>query len=686
MSQSQKTPLGMRKDPKRTTDTHDPGLEAADLLENTMPPTPLRDLLAADGASIYVLTDDAALLNTVREAGGEQYPVFPAGSWQGLKEAVAEKRCGIALLDIDAVKAPLTARLTELENLSPALVTLVASHRNSADGLLNLLSERKIHRLLIKPPTVGITRLLLESSVSRHIELRQRPELYAAPQRPASSGLAGWVSWLLAGSLVAGVLGTVVFTGVLNRPEATPVTVTAPSPRPRVNSVPPTVNSAATPVTGFSSVPPADVSATPSVPLADGTVEPSPVAPAPTMVVPEGVTAPMPANSVPATADAPAAPPPQQLDETFAAVEAALIGEDLDGAAALLAEIATIEPESTRVAFLQAQLERERARIAVLEAAVEAEAEAAERQVPPSEFTSLLGLARARLAQDQLASPAGDSALDYFARARAIDAQNEALAPLAAELGTAVLAAAEIELGLGRMAEAEALLSRAQSLGVSDEELVGLELSLVYARQTRTRGTQDSLIAAAGQRLEQGLVLAPAQRSALAALLEAQRLDPNYAALRPALAALAQALEDVAASALAVADWDRAAAAIDGLARAGAASSTLDPLRGALEYGQAQEAYLAQAAPASELNVVQFEPPTYPARAVARATEGWVDLEFIVDTEGLPRDIRVTGAEPPGEFETAALTAAGTYVYEPFQRAGRVYERRVTLRMRFTLE
>jgi protein TonB len=108
--------------------------------------------------------------------------------------------------------------------------------------------------------------------------------------------------------------------------------------------------------------------------------------------------------------------------------------------------------------------------------------------------------------------------------------------------------------------------------------------------------------------------------------------------------------------------------------------------RDALSFGQTQEAYLAVTGPASELNVIQFEPPVYPARAVARGTEGWVDLEFIVDTQGLPRDILVTAAEPPGEFDTAALAAAATYVYQPFERDGRTYERRVTLRMRFALE
>jgi protein TonB len=477
----------------------------------------------------------------------------------------------------------------------------------------------------------------------------------------------------------------VAITGILNRPDPTPVSVVTPGQERPVTGVPVTVEPQ-TPIAAPTSADPMDLDPigtvlSPAVPATAGTAtaigaEPEPVILPLDALEPSGVSA------------TPAPPPvaPRPLEDLFAEVESALIAEDLDAAATLLAEIAMIEPGSSRLTFLEAQLERERARLVSGEAIAAAEAQGAGTPAPPSELTSLIGLARARLAQGQLASPAGDSALDYFSRASGIDPGNTALAPLARELGAAVLGAADIELGLGRLAEAEALISRAQGLGVSDEDLVGLELGLIYARETRTRATQDSLIATAAQRREQGRLFAPEADSALAALLEARQLDPNYEALAPALAALARELQDAAETALAALDWDRAAAAINGLTRSGAALDLVGSLRDALSFGQTQEAYLAVTGPASELNVIQFEPPVYPARAVARGTEGWVDLEFIVDTQGLPRDILVTAAEPPGEFDTAALAAAATYVYQPFERDGRTYERRVTLRMRFALE
>jgi hypothetical protein len=44
---------------------------------------------------------------------------------------------------------------------------LVAADRAAGRAMMSLLSDRKIHRLLIKPPALGITRLLVESAVNR---------------------------------------------------------------------------------------------------------------------------------------------------------------------------------------------------------------------------------------------------------------------------------------------------------------------------------------------------------------------------------------------------------------------------------------------------------------------------------------------------------------------------------------
>ena len=114
--------------------------------------------------------------------------------------------------------------------------------------------------------------------------------------------------------------------------------------------------------------------------------------------------------------------------------------------------------------------------------------------------------------------------------------------------------------------------------------------------------------------------------------------------------------------------------------------SVAAPLQASLERGRLQEHYLAAAAPASELALIDRVAPVYPQEAAQRGIEGWVDLEFVVDAEGNPTALSVMAAEPVGRFEEAALRAIRGYRYRPFERDGQVFERRVRLRMRFALE
>jgi protein TonB len=72
--------------------------------------------------------------------------------------------------------------------------------------------------------------------------------------------------------------------------------------------------------------------------------------------------------------------------------------------------------------------------------------------------------------------------------------------------------------------------------------------------------------------------------------------------------------------------------------------------------------------------------------ALRREIAGWVELEFIVGADGRPRELVAVQAEPAGFFEQAAIEAVADYRYAPFELDGKVYERRLRLRLRFTLE
>src|SRR5690606_25492328 len=55
--------------------------------------------------------------------------------------------------------------------------------------------------------------------------------------------------------------------------------------------------------------------------------------------------------------------------------------------------------------------------------------------------------------------------------------------------------------------------------------------------------------------------------------------------------------------------------------------------------------------------------PTYPPAALARRVSGHVDVEFTVTPEGAVQNARVTGAEPAGVFDQAALAAVQRFRY-----------------------
>jgi periplasmic protein TonB len=78
--------------------------------------------------------------------------------------------------------------------------------------------------------------------------------------------------------------------------------------------------------------------------------------------------------------------------------------------------------------------------------------------------------------------------------------------------------------------------------------------------------------------------------------------------------------------------------------------------------------------------------PDYPPHAQGKNIEGWVQIQFSVTAAGTVRDPRVVAAEPPGEFEDAALKAIARWRYNPRIDGGVAVER-VGLQtvIRFTL-
>lgn len=57
--------------------------------------------------------------------------------------------------------------------------------------------------------------------------------------------------------------------------------------------------------------------------------------------------------------------------------------------------------------------------------------------------------------------------------------------------------------------------------------------------------------------------------------------------------------------------------------------------------------------------------PSYPARALARGIEGWVEVRFNLSAQGTTEDIVILNAHPKGMFERAAMAAVKRWKYQP---------------------
>ncbi|HUO67808.1 MAG TPA: hypothetical protein VMV37_09745, partial [Gammaproteobacteria bacterium] len=67
--------------------------------DDTLPPTPIDDLVAAAGLHVCVLATDTAVREGVRRACGERYHLTVVDDWSELIGAIDERRCDIAVIE-----------------------------------------------------------------------------------------------------------------------------------------------------------------------------------------------------------------------------------------------------------------------------------------------------------------------------------------------------------------------------------------------------------------------------------------------------------------------------------------------------------------------------------------------------------------------------------------------------------
>ena len=94
-----------------------------------------------------------------------------------------------------------------------------------------------------------------------------------------------------------------------------------------------------------------------------------------------------------------------------------------------------------------------------------------------------------------------------------------------------------------------------------------------------------------------------------------------------------------------------------------------------------------QGATAPTLTLVPLATPApdYPREAMMAGTQGYVVVEFTINTEGGTQDITVVDASPQRTFDQAARRAVSRWKFQPLLENGQPIEKRVQRRIDFKL-
>jgi TonB family protein len=231
---------------------------------------------------------------------------------------------------------------------------------------------------------------------------------------------------------------------------------------------------------------------------------------------------------------------------------------------------------------------------------------------------------------------------------------------------------------------------------VSASEINAFQNELSKARLKAINAESDRLAGLARDRIKDGRLIDPAQDSAAFYINQLQGSDPNNAAIGPLSHDLATRLVE---RARASAQAGKGGAVVDGdlnLAKRWGADPkdvlAVQQIQNAPKTGSSGAAARSAAASgvnpaalAATLKRTRYVPPEFPSKALSQRVSGAVTVEYTVDANGDPRDVRVIEATPPGVFDKAAVTAVKRWHYDPVIANGGPIEVPVRTSIRFEL-
>jgi len=296
-------------------------------------------------------------------------------------------------------------------------------------------------------------------------------------------------------------------------------------------------------------------------------------------------------------------------------------------------------------------------------AAADASAPAPVVVAPTETAQSALAQANAAFRANRIVKPAGDSALAHALTAIRLDPRNAGANEIIVDITPIAASAIEVDIKAGELAEAQRVMDLLAAASPDSLIVQNLQRRLEIA----SRQPEPALVASSAP-----TAVVPAPASALTSAAPREEAVAQPTAARDAIASAATA-------------GSRQAAA-DDAPRAPVESPPTTPVPAppAIPTAVANASTRAGGVSSDPVPLVKFA-PEYPAAAKKRRAEGWVELQFVVGTNGVASEIEVVRAQPEGIFDRAAVRALSRWKFKPGERDGEVVEARARTTINFKL-
>ena len=612
-------------------------------------------------APVLVLSRTAALIDVVKRAAPSGSRVIASADLDKVADQLPTSLPGVLVIDAGCV-ADVSSTVTQLTQHFPELVVVVAGKSEDSHALMRLTAAGQIYRFLLTPLSHGQTKLTLEAAMTQHLELGAAANRRHVADSSTKEERKNYTqAYAILGAVLLVIIGGVwwFMSRVANEDSTsnarpTPGAQPAESGAAQQSSVGRELALADTAFAAGNYLEPPGESA---LDLYRSALSIDP-------------------NNAQAKAGI-----QQVANKILERAESALTAEKLEDAVTALEQVRDIEPGNSRLRFLDGQIGRERERLKLTQA-----------QEVAKKVRTLLANASQAMEEGKLIAPAGNSARDAILEARRADPTDPSVAQSLRSLNARIVVAARLAAEQGHVEQAQSYLSAARQLGSAGNELSAVERLLAEARGVAAKRTNlDTLVKNARKRIAEGQLLTPAGDSARDLIASIRAGDSSRPELDELSKSLSSRLIDEAHKATVAKQYEQAQQLLAASRQINSKHNEAALLQAERELAQAQQIANSSGSAAvadKSLAPIQLKrtktvTPAFPMEAKRKGISGWVEVSFLVTSNGTVQEAAIANAEPRGVFDQAALEAVQQWRFEQPLRDGKPATQRTSIRLRF---